>query len=418
MAPIAESPMVSGLRPDRWLPGQPHVRDFVEALSRLVALRPSRPLHPAVESFGRLIEDDPIVRMYITRMIEEVPDAPEFQVHRLQSVRHMLALIDEVIRQAPPFDGGALIGTPLNAVLDWCMGTPAGFAAFRHPPINAALGRILQAWCAFLDSPASLHVLHDGPGGWTSPAAREALHIEDFEHDPTDPHWGFASWNDFFTRRFRTGRRPLTGPDDPTVIANACESTPFKFVDGARLTDRFWLKSQPYSLRDMLAGHPRAGEFDGGVVYQAYLSALDYHRWHSPVSGRVIEARTIPGTYYSELEAEGEDPAGPNNSQAYIAHVAARALILIEADEPRIGLMAVLLVGMGEVSSCRIDAGVTPGARIAKGDELGFFQFGGSSHCLVFRPGVIADFSPEARRGWGEPDARPVRVRAMLARTV
>ncbi len=44
----------------------------------------------------------------------------------------MLLLIDEVIGRAPEYNETGLVGVPLNAVLDWCMGTPAGFAAFRH----------------------------------------------------------------------------------------------------------------------------------------------------------------------------------------------------------------------------------------------------------------------------------------------
>ncbi len=48
---------------------------------------------------------------------------------------------------------------------------------------------------------------------------------------------------------------------------------------------------------------------------------------------------------------------------------------------------------MSEVSSCMIDPKIQPGHHVAKGEELGYFQFGGSTHCLIFRPGAIADFS-------------------------
>jgi hypothetical protein len=90
-----------------------------------------------------------------------------------------------------------------------------------------------------------------------------------------------------------------------------------------------------------------------------------------------------------------------------LAHVAARAIILIEADDPVIGLMAVVLIGMSEVSSCMIHSKLTPGYHVGKGEELGYFQYGGSTHCLVFRPGAIAEFALAAipqphdpRRRW------------------
>jgi phosphatidylserine decarboxylase len=52
--------------------------------------------------------------------------------------------------------------------------------------------------------------------------------------------------------------------------------------------------------------------------------------------------------------------------------------------------MCVIAVGMAEVSSCEIT--VKKGDHVNKGDQLGMFHFGGSTHCLVFRPGVNLTF--------------------------
>ena len=131
-------------------------------------------------------------------------------------------------------------------------------------------------------------------------------------------------------------------------------------------------------------------------MYQAFLDARNYHRWHSPVTGTIREAVVRQGTYFSEAESEGEDPEGPNRSQGYIAHVATRAIILIESADPVIGLICMMAVGMAEVSSCVIHPAIRPGHRVKKGDEIGFFQFGGSTYCLIFRPSVIADFAVDA----------------------
>jgi phosphatidylserine decarboxylase len=146
----------------------------------------------------------------------------------------------------------------------------------------------------------------------------------------------------------------------------------------------------------MLAGDESVDQFVGGTVYQAFLSATDYHRWHSPVTGTIVRAFVQEGTYYSEADSEGADAVEPTLSQSYLAHVAARAIILIQADDPVIGLMAFVPVGMSEVSSCMLHSDMAPGHRVTKGDELGYFQFGGSTHCLVFRPGAIANFTLDA----------------------
>lgn len=68
-------------------------------------------------------------------------------------------------------------------------------------------------------------------------------------------------------------------------------------------------------------------------------------------------------------------------------------MFILDADDPVIGLVAFVPVGMSEVSSCVIDPTVTAGRHVDKGDDLGHFQFEGSTHCLVFQPGAIDSFA-------------------------
>jgi phosphatidylserine decarboxylase len=116
-----------------------------------------------------------------------------------------------------------------------------------------------------------------------------------------------------------------------------------------------------------------------------------------------------PPSYYAEALSEGYDPAGPNDSQAYITEVATRALIFIEADNPDIGLMCVMFIGMAEVSSNEIT--VYEGQHVNKGDQLGMFHFGGSTHCLIFRPQVQLEFDMHGQKPGLESQNIPVRAR-------
>ncbi|HWC86668.1 MAG TPA: phosphatidylserine decarboxylase family protein [Solirubrobacteraceae bacterium] len=392
---------------EAWLAGH---RQRVEARGEQIVL------HPAIADFKDLIDADPVVRMYVNEMIAQAPSAKPYRKRHLESVEQLLRLVNEVLTMAPEFGSQAsMVATPLGAILDWTMGTPAGFAAYRDPRINAMLGHVLTAWCEFLSSSDSLYVLNDSPSGWKSPEAQRVIGIEQYEHDPEDEHWGFTSWNGFFTRRFKEGERPVAAPDDDKVIVSACESTPYGISTDVQRRDRFWIKSQPYSLADMLADDDSVDHFVGGTVYQAFLSATNYHRWHSPVAGTIVRAFVKEGTYYSEADSEGQDAVEPTNSQSYLAHVAARAIILIEADNPAIGLMAFVPVGMSDVSSCIINSQVATGYHVAKGEELGHFQYGGSTHCLVFRPGTIAEFSLRAIPQPHDPDAPLMLVRSHLA---
>ena len=344
--------------------------------------------------FQALVDSDPVVRMYLSEMIAQVPRNRQYRDRHLESVPQLLQLVNEVLTMAPEYNQDAMVVLPLGAILDWTMGTRAGFAAFRDRRINAMLKKVLGVWCEFLSSGESRYDLNDSPSGWKGEAARRAIGIEQYQHDPEDEYWGFTSWNDFFTRRLAGGARPVASPDDDSVIVSACESTPYGLAVGVQRQDRFWIKSQPYSLRDMLAND---------------------EWWHSPVAGTIVRAFVQEGTYYSEPDSEGADAVEPQYSQSYLAHVAARAVIVIEADNPVIGLTAFVPVGMSEVSSCVIDPAIQPGYHVAKGEELGYFQFGGSTHCLVFRPGAIADFSLTAIPQPHDPHPPLVRVRSKLA---
>jgi phosphatidylserine decarboxylase len=405
-----------GSRVGHWLPSDRKALNAWLAKTTETAEKKAAPLHPAIREFEELIESDPVLLMYLTQMFEQQPSfaaPPESGDIKIRDYHQLLRILDHVLTTAPEFSTAVMVGCPINAVLDFPMITPAGLAAFLSPKLNHVLKKVLAAWAQFLDSPASLYVLNETPTGWLSPAALKAISIEEYVHDPKAPFYGFKSWNDFFIRRFKPGARPVAEPHNQRVIVNACESAPFAIARDAKAQDAFWIKSQAYSLNHMLDGH-FVDEFVGGTVYQAFLSAENYHRWHSPVSGTVKLIRHVHGTYYAEAGSEGFDPLGPNNSQGYIAHVATRALIFIEADEPVVGLLCFVAVGMAEVSACVV--GVKEGQHVQKGEEIGYFQFGGSSHCLVFRRDAIARFALQALpKGENGVNSPIVKVNSLLA---
>ncbi len=358
----------------------------------------NQPLHPVIQEFKDLIEGDPELLMLFTEMFEQIPKEKKFEKdttgkHQIKNYHQMLHIMNRILTMAPEFNKTGFVGFPINAILNWPMGTPAGSTAFLNEKVNHQLKKILNQWSVFLASPDSRYVLNDNPkSGWFGKDAKEAMpnFTKEIKCDPKAPYYGFSSWDNFFTREFREGIRPVSNPEDDTVIVNACESAPYKIARNVQLSDRFWIKSQPYSLKHMMASDSLAKEFAGGTVYQAFLSALSYHRWHSPISGTIVKTKLIDGSYYAEALSEGFDPVGPNSSQGYITQVASRGLIFIEADNKDIGLMAVLFVGMAEVSSNEFS--VYEGQHVKKGDQLGMFHFGGSTHCLIFKPGVELEF--------------------------
>ncbi|SDL09604.1 phosphatidylserine decarboxylase [Maridesulfovibrio ferrireducens] len=403
-------------RVGKWLPSDQQVlndwrADIIsqtDGSSKVVLL-------PVIQEFKDLIESDPELFMLFTEMFKQVPHKPPYDKDptgkpQVRDYNHMLRLINAIMTRAPEFNKTGLVGFPINAILDWPMGTSAGTAAFLNDKVNRQLKKILTQWAVFLGSQDSRYVLSDDPeNGWFGRDAKKAMptFAKDFICDPKKPYYGFTSWDDFFTRVFREGRRPVAAPDDDYVISNSCESAPYRLVENVKLRDNFWIKAQPYSLTHMMGDEELAKQFAGGTVYQAFLSALSYHRWHSPVSGKIVKVQNIDGSYYAEAQSLGFDPSGPNESQGYITQVAARALVLIEADNPDIGLMGVMFVGMAEVSSNEVT--VYEGQHVKKGDQLGMFHFGGSTHTLIFRPGVKLEFDLHGQKPGLHSSNIPVR---------
>lgn len=378
-------------------------------------------LHPVIQEFQDLIENDPTIYMLFHQMFNQIPNKPPYNedpTGRPQVRNYVLMLLcfNKIITTAPEYqkDTG-LIGFPINAIIDWPMGTPSGFSAFLNDKVNAQVAKMLKVWAGFLDSPESTYVLSDDPvNGWFGAEAMAEDQMKNFNTtfvcEPSEPYHGFTSWDHFFTRKFRDGVRPVGQPDDDRFIVNACESAPYNLQ--YKITDRarFWIKAQPYSISYMLGNDDYTPQFVGGTVYQAFLNALSYHRWHSPVNGTVIKSYVLPGTYYSEARMAGFDEVAPNESQGYITAVATRAVVFIQADNPDIGLMCFMAVGMAEVSTCEI--GVKDGQHLKKGDPLGMFHYGGSTHCLIFREGVNVIFDLPEKPGL---NAKDIPVNSVIA---
>ncbi|KAM0446995.1 hypothetical protein ACHAO4_008974 [Trichoderma viride] len=427
-------------KPGAWLPADHRVhREFLRRVTHHVDKHPQEKLTPALQEFKELIEGNSRIYMYFIQMFEEIPNKRPYWrdptgTKQIRDYQHMLQVLNHIVSRAPEWTDAAesagVVGVPFCAILDYPMGTPSGYAAFLDPDVNKALKKVLNEWGKFLETPKSAEALGDHKQGWfgetglndvmqvANAPLKSSMKFEDmFVCEPSAKYYGYKSWDDFFTRPVRDEARPVASPDDDNVIANACESKVFNVQRNAQLRDRFFAKGQPYSVLDMLAHDPLAKQFAGATVYQAFLSALSYHRWHSPVSGTIRCAFVQDGTYFSEPlfesvanpENQGEiDTKGITVGQGYLSAMATRGIIFIEADNPAIGLMAFIAIGMDEVSS--VDITVKEGQHVKKGEQTGMFHFGGSTHCLLFRKGVkLSDF-PEIGRNENVPVRSKVAV--------
>ncbi len=422
---------VKKLRAGKWLPqDRGYIELWIKELKQRIGLT-AQPLIQPIEEFKTMVKGDPILNFTAEAMFDEAAlmrSQTPLGTPEVKDFDEFLMLLNFIMTQAPEYtecpdsqgedEPCGLIGFPINALLDWPMATSFGYDFFANSLVNQQFKKILNYWSEYLVSEDSRKVLVENHPertpkviAWLSdtaqkemvevacqasndPKCKEQSFADIFNCDPNDTYYGFDSWDAFFTRTFKEGVRPVATGEN--IIANACESAPLQTVTDVSENAEFWLKGQPYSLENMMNFDPLYKNFIGGTVYQAFLSALSYHRWNSPITGTVKKAFVVNGTYYLEnryqgfINPDGGDPSAPNDSQPFLSAVATRAVIFIEADNPKIGLMCFIAIGMAEVSSCEIT--VKAGDKIEKGAELGMFHFGGSTHCLIFGPEVKLEF--------------------------
>ncbi|KAF9011708.1 phosphatidylserine decarboxylase-domain-containing protein [Cyathus striatus] len=301
------------------------------------------------------------------------------------------------------------------------MNTNEGFSTYLHSGLNKQFEAMFKPWAAYLSSKdlvigAALTAL--------SEFYDESSFFDIFEaEDNPETNYGFDSFDAFFNRKFRPGIRPVELPDDPRIINAACESKLYSITTDVQRTSEFWMKGEPYSLQHMLQGN-YVDEFVGGTVYQGFLEVTGYHRWHSPVTGIVRKVELVKGCYFVQSPAvingtfyDAAPPAPGSDlatnpylrSLGFITSMTARLLIFIESENLDIGLMCFIALGMADISTCTVDDNIKEGEHVTKGQEMGMFHFGGSSHCMVFGPQADIQFFD----GYSEP-GNHVKVRAAI----
>ena len=197
-------------------------------------------------------------------------------------------------------------------------------------------------------------------------------------NDFVTPPGGFSSFNDFFIRALRPGARIIDRGED--VLVSPADS---KLLVIPRITKetRFFVKSKPFCLKRFLDDESLAKQYEQGTLLLFRLAPYDYHRYHVPCDGVPSKHRVIPGALESVhpiMYKTGSLPLQTNE----------RHLTLLETK--KFGSVAVVAVGAQLVGS--ISHVYIPGEACRKGDESGYFSFGGSSLVLLFkRDSIVVD---------------------------
>lgn len=246
---------------------------------------------------------------------------------------------------------------------------------------------VIAEWGHFLDSPASI-------GGLQTFYADPAMKLNDYYVGPS----GWLTFNQFFAREIKPGKRPIAGLGDrKTVVspADAVYKGAFPITDDAALE----VKGITHKISDLLRDSEHGHLFKDGLFTHYFLSITDYHRFHVPFAGTIVEKKLVPGFAYIGVFKRPDGTTYLTDGESY-QFKQQRGVIVMKTDE--IGYVAILPIGMGPVSSVELTPDV--GATLYKGEELGFFQFGGSDVIVLFQKDAV-DISAEAGKHYLQGEA-------------
>ncbi len=209
----------------------------------------------------------------------------------------------------------------------------------------------------------------------TSSAKRINPFIEDFDIDMNGvQEQEFKNFNDFFTRKLKDNARPvdtsfniLISPADGKIMAYADISQSDFIIKGFR-----------FDISSFLDNAVLAQKYHDATLLVIRLAPVDYHRFHFPVSGNLTPGKKIEGDYYSV------NPFALRK-KVEIFCLNKREYTIIS--NPLFGDVIMAEVGATMVGSI---VQTYKGSTVKKGDEKGYFKFGGSTVVLLFEKNKIS----------------------------
>jgi len=268
-----------------------------------------------------------------------------------------------------------------------------------HEKLRPWIVKYCRDWGNYLSSSAS----------WNEEYYQNILADKHFNMDEgwyeSASNW--KSFNDFFARRLSSPDvRPIAEPENSAVLVSPADSEPQGVweIDGnsqiiQHEDSEVVIKSSILESVEYLIGTDSAycDAFAGGTLTHTFLNVDDYHRYHFPIGGTVKEVRLIEAQ-----DAIGGITVWDEDLGKYILisdtpgwqTIETRGCVILETQE--YGLVAILPVGMSQVSS--VNFTVEEGDEVQKGDELGYFLFGGSDIIMVFQEGISVEMEAAKNR--------------------
>jgi phosphatidylserine decarboxylase len=185
----------------------------------------------------------------------------------------------------------------------------------------------------------------------------------------------FSNFNDFFCRKLKPSARPIA--PSPDAVAAPVDGRMLAYQSTDKATP-FFVKGEKLSITELTKNTKLANMFEGGSMLIARLCPTDYHRFHFPLDCVPDRTFLLNGEYSSihPLAMKGRFATFVQNK---------RMSTLLKTKF----CGSVLMVEIGATCVGSIKQTFIPFQEVTKGDEKGYFEFGGSTVILLFEKNRI-----------------------------
>eukprot|EP01084_Bolivina_argentea_P178085 307873_1 len=237
-----------------------------------------------------------------------------------------------------------------------------------------------QQW--FMNYTKVRKLFHDSPNSSYIIPAWESWNAINMSLYKIPPN-GFQNFNEFFSRKIYSKYRPIASPNNRSVITSPTDGSIFNITKNLQLNETQTIKNVKYNIYNMLENKTMADIFENGTLINIYLQPYNYHRFHSAVDGIICDSVEMIDGYI--LYTPTEISMIPYESNVWWTQNNVRKVVYVE--NPIFGTVAHVFVGIWLIDSVQIEK--QRGDSISKGEEIGYFMYGGSSVVLLFEEGVI-----------------------------
>lgn len=197
---------------------------------------------------------------------------------------------------------------------------------------------------------------------------RFSLNMDEYEEKK------FSSFNDFFIRKFKPGRREF--PAQANVLGSPAESRAFVFSENS-VNEKHRLKGSWVSVAELLGHSAWVENFKNGGAIILRLCPVDYHRFHFPDSGKLLDSYTSHGKLHSV------NPVALKGKPDILFTNERQVSILQTENFGKIAYIEVGALCVGRIVQSH------ESASFLRGEEKGYFLFGGSTLVLLTEPGKV-----------------------------